>query len=65
MRQRALLQDHQQLSHVGVVETWDQSPKKLFELVNVYVPRNNIEKLYVPTKNVEKVYVPTKNIEKV
>ena len=27
MRQRALLQDHQQLSPVGVVETWDQSPK--------------------------------------
>ena len=27
MRQRALLQDHQQLSRVGVVETWDQSPK--------------------------------------
>ena len=27
MRQRALLQDRQQLSRVGVVETWDQSPK--------------------------------------
>ena len=27
MRQRALLQDHQQLSRVGVVETWDQSPR--------------------------------------
>ena len=38
---------------------------KLFELVNVYVPRNNVEKLHVPTKNVEKVYVPKKNIERV
>ena len=27
MRQRALLQDRQQLSRVGVVETWDQLPK--------------------------------------
>ena len=27
MRQRALLQDRQQLSPVGVVETWDPSPK--------------------------------------
>ena len=27
MRQQVLLQDRQQLSPVGVVETWDQLPK--------------------------------------
>ena len=43
MRQRALLQDHQQLSRVGVVETWDQSPKSEKNIEKVYVSRKNIE----------------------